>query len=765
MKEFVPGATDVYKAAEKLTMVGHEVEKVIDRDADMDKIVVGRIVAIEKHPNADKLRLVKTVVDRTGSPRTIVCGGSNLEEGMLVAVALPGARVRWHGEGDLIALTESEIRGVKSFGMICASEEIGLKEEFPGREREILDLTFTHAVPGTSVAAALGMNDPLMEIDVTPNRGDAMSVIGIAREFAAAQGTALKDRKSPKLKLGPRNTKITVSIVDKKSCANYVARVVRNVKVGKSPSYVQNRLRAVGIKSINAIVDATNYVMMEMGQPLHAFDANRVAVPGGIHLVVRRAKNGEILRALDEKEYQLDENHLVIANAHGPIALAGVMGGLDSGIHEGTTDIVLESAWFDPVVVGKTYRALNMRSESSIRFERGIDPELQERALDRVTDLILAWAGGSAEPIVKQSSPALPKRKPIAVSVSWVNEFLGTTIKPAQMTTILKRLGCKVIGAGNLKVTAPSWRADVNLREEVAEEIGRMYGYNNFKPTRIVGELFPGVVHPNWERQQLLRQAFIRLGWSEVLTYSFHGSALRGGKDHLEVHGAMSESQQYLRRSLVPRLIEAAAKNARTYDHVALFEIGHVFIPSGNTLPDEPLTVAGVMVGESDEIAFRMVRGTLEALAIQLGRDCDAVVAACAIRVLSSEEKTAIKIKKSVAVFECAAEHIFNAKETKRSFAAFSEFPAVERDISLVVETKISWENIQSLIVHRGGSILKGVKLGDVYRGKEIPEGSHALTLRMTFRADDRTLTSSEVDEKIAAMTSALIKELHATIR
>lgn len=765
IKEFVPAARDVVKSAEKLTMVGHEVEKIIDRDAAMDKIVVGRIAVIEKHPNADKLRIAKTVIDRSGSPRTIVCGGSNLEEGMLVAVAIPGARVRWHGEGELVEITESEIRGVKSYGMICASEEIGLGEVFPSRDREVLNLTFTHAVPGTAVSAALGMNDPVLEIDVTPNRGDAMSVLGIARELAAAEGVVLKEPKAVKLKLNARDTKVTVAILDKKACPNYIARVIRNVKVGKSPSYVQNRLRSVGIKSINSIVDATNYVMMEMGQPLHAFDANQIAVPGGVHIAVRRAKKGESLRALDEKEYELDESMLVIANAHGPIAIAGVMGGIDSGISEKTTDVVLESALFDSVLVGKTYRKLGLRSESSIRFERGIDPTMQSRALDRVTELVLAWAGGSAEPQSTGAAKTASHRKPISVSVVWVNEFLGTNIKPTQMISILKRLGCKVVGAGNLKVAPPSWRADLNLREDIAEEVARIYGYTNFAPTRIVGELYPGVVHPNWQHAQELRRAFIAMGWAEVLTYSFYGEAMRTPEDHLEVASAMSASQQYLRRSIVPRLVEAAGKNARTHEHVQLFEIGHVFIQTKESLPDEPQMIAGVLLANDDTLAYRLACGAVEQLAVQLGRNAEALVEAATIRVLTSEEKSANKIRQSVAVFECAVEKIFNAPKHKRTFAALSEFPSVERDISIVVEIKMPWKKIKSLLEKSGGSILQSVELQDAYRGKEIVDGKHALTIRMTFCSPDRTLTSEEVDEKVVAATKASTKELNASIR
>lgn len=765
IKEFVPTARDVVKSGDMLTMVGHEVEKIIDRDAAMDKIVVGRIAAIEKHPNADKLRLAKTVIDRSGSPRTIVCGGSNLEEGMLVAVATPGARVRWHGEGDLVELSESEIRGIKSYGMICASEEIGLGEVFPSREREILNLTFTHAVPGTPVAAALGMNDPVLEIDVTPNRGDAMSVLGIARELAAAEGVPLKEPKNIKLKTSARDTKLTVSILDKKACPNYIARVIRNVKVGKSPSYVQNRLRSVGIKSINSVVDATNYVMMELGQPLHAFDANQIAVPGGVHIFVRRAKKGERLRALDEKEYELDESMLVIANANGPVAIAGVMGGIDSGISEKTTDIVLESALFDPVLVGQTYRKLSLRSESSIRFERGIDPAMQARALDRVTELVLAWAGGSAEPQSTGAQKVATHRKPISVSIAWINEFLGTKIKPVQTASILKRLGCKVSGTGNLKVAPPSWRADLNLREDIAEEVGRIYGYNNFVPTRISGQLYPGVVHPNWLHSQELRRAFISMGWAEVLTYSFYGAEMRVSGDHLEVASAMSASQQYLRRSIIPRLLEAAGKNARTHEHVQLFEIGHVFIQTKESLPAEPQMIAGVLLAGDDTLAYRHARGAVENMAVQLGRDIESVVAAANIRVLTNEEKSAEKIRQSVAVFECEVEKMYGTPKHKRIFAALSEFPSVERDISVVTETSAPWKKIKSLLEKSGGSILHSVELKDAYRGKEIADGKHALTIQMIFRATDRTLTSDEVDEKVAAATKALTKELNATIR
>lgn len=756
LKEFVSIKLSTEKLADALTLAGHEVEGVHAQGKGFDRMVIGKVVKIEPHPNADKLRLV-TVLIGAHDEIKLVCGGTNIKEGMLVAVALSGAQVRWHGQGDLVELKETEIRGVKSAGMICSASEIGLGDQFPHEEREILDCSFTGIKPGTPLAKVFGSDELVLELDITPNRGDCMSVLGVAREVAAITKQKVKNYKSgvsAKVK-----DEVSVVVQDKKLCRLYFARVIKSVAISQSPGSVQNRLRAAGIRPINNIVDATNYVMLEIGQPLHAFDADKVN-----KIVVRRVKKAETIIALDDKTYELAENMLVITDGTAPIAIAGVMGGAHSGVTKSTKNIILESAVFDPISIRKTYRALNLRSESSIRFERGIDAAGTEKALDRVTQLILEWAGGNAGTATKVGQWKNSNGK-VSVSAEKINEVLGIELKPREVVEILKRLGFGVTGTSTLVVTVPSWRHDVTLAEDIIEEVGRIHGYNNMNPTLLRGELRPGAIDPLWQIKEQARDAMQNMGWTECMTYSFYdeASVKEAGGEHLELENPLNPGQQFLRRSMLPRLLEVASKNARTELSVKLFEIGRVFHPGKNTLPNEPTMIAAVIIGKQNDIAlYREAKGVLGKILQQIDVSMDIKNI---ISVLVEAKRAQYKIKQNAVVFEFVLPVAHEKSVARKKFHAYSEFPEIERDLSLIIDRAISWNKVQALIEKLSGGILKKIDVFDVYQGKEVAEGKVSLAFHLVFGSSERTLTSEEVSKVITDVVTQLQKHFNATVR
>ncbi|MFH1193580.1 MAG: phenylalanine--tRNA ligase subunit beta [bacterium] len=485
LKEYLKTGLSPEEFASRVSLSGPSVERInYQEGADLDKIVVGKILNITKHPNADKLRLVE--VDLGKKKVTVVCGGSNLQGGMKVAVALSGAKVKWHGEGELVELKPTEIRGVKSEGMICAAEEIGLGEQFPKKdEKEILDLSDLGAKPGALLAEALNLKDAIFDIEVTSNRPDMMSVVGIAREAGTILKSSFTMPKIAPLKGKDNGISLKIKNDEPELCLRYQAVVIEGVKVAPSPWWLKQKLASAGTRSINNIVDITNLVLWEMGQPLHAFDYEKLA--GGsersrreVSIVVRRAKKGEKIKALDGVEYKLAENYLLIADGKKPVAIAGVMGGELSGVTNGTKTIVLEAASFEPVSVRRTSRALNLRSESSNLFEKGLSTEATTAALARAAELVAQLAGGKIASKIFDLRSKEYKPRTVALSAEKANKIMGVELETEEMADILSRLGFSVsVKGGEIKAKAPYWReGDIAIEEDLIEEIARVYGYH-----------------------------------------------------------------------------------------------------------------------------------------------------------------------------------------------------------------------------------------------------------------------------------------------
>ncbi|MDD5289619.1 MAG: phenylalanine--tRNA ligase subunit beta [Patescibacteria group bacterium] len=675
------------KLAADLTMTTCEVERVENLAEKFDNMVVGKIISIKNHPNADKLKIVMTDIGnqkleiRNQGQKNIVqivCGGTNLRENMLVAVALPGAKVRWHGEGESVVMEKAKIRGEESFGMICASSEIGLADVFPAEsDREIIDLSGIKKIKaGQNLAEALGMDDMIIEIEnkTITNRPDLWNHLGIARELSVIYNTSLKAKnfqfpisnfqKNFKSKIS--NSKLDIQIDDKQACSRYIGCLVKNVKVAASPEWLQKSLASVGIRPINNIVDITNYVMLDVGQPMHAFDKaklyqkqfpiSKIQFPNdkNINIIVRKAKNGEKIKSLDGIERKLDDSMLIIADAKKPIAIAGIMGGEESGIDEKTNEIIFEAANFNAMSIRKTSQKLGLRSESSNRFEKNLDPNFAELAMARALKLVKELCP-EAE-IVAYQDENLVKEKKIVIKVdhSFLEKKIGQTLDMKDIVKKLESLGFKVdtkkdkkeitkyrassrnsagLGAGNndiiYQIEVPSWRAtgDIFIPEDIVEEVARVIGYDNLAEHKILVEL----AKPKIQMEQILEnrtKKFLALagGFSEVFNYPWAKEItlkILGKNDKIiSVANPQSDDNSALQNSLIPNLLKNTEDNLRYFDEFKIFELARVYLPEFNKidskfqdkLPNQPKMLAGVVVTQKDKNAFLELKGVLEGL-------------------------------------------------------------------------------------------------------------------------------------------------------
>jgi|GEM_PF-113352 len=813
---------DAKRLADLLMYKSLEVEKIENPAEHLDKIIVAKILEIKEHPNADKLRLVVCEV-ANGRRQQVVCGGSNLQKGMKVAFATLGARVRWHGEGDLVELKPAEIRGEKSEGMICASTEIGLGEIFPPKDsHEILDISWVSAAPGTPVAEALDLG-PVLELAVLPNRADLLSIRGLAREVAA-----LMDKKAPAFppvrinedsSLPLKNYLTSVKIEDKKNCLKYGARAVVGVKVGESPEWLKKRLIQVGMNPINNIVDITNFVLMELGQPLHAFDADKLH---GKQIVVRAADAGAKFIALDNKEYAHDPSMLVIADNERAVAIAGVMGGKETGISSETKNIIIESALFHPSSVRKTARKLSLHSDSSLRFERGIDPALQELALDYAARLVADICGGKIAKgkIVISNVKSVPVK--IKVSLAYLKKILGFADSPSLTTSvpsgrgmerlggvtlsigkiksILTFLGCKVAGGKDLVVSPPSFRQDLRHPADIAEEVGRIYGYDKLGIQYLSGELRPPEVAGELKIADWMRDQMAKMGFDEVLSYSFYSEkeARSTGWEHLELENPINPNQKFLRTGVATHLLELAREIQRRGEEARIFEIGKVFLPTdplslshpalariasrkGETTSYPPL-LTSVPSGRGMERRGGVDNGVLPKE--------DWHLAAVIIKKQPADKNfmemrgvaerlwldSVVNVVEGVAVFEINLTEIAPNFFDRAHFEPLSEFPSITRDLALVFDEDKKWEEIRKVIKAEGGELLGPVFAFDVYRGPLLSSSPYvrggeeglnkkSIAFRMTFSAPDRTLKAEEVDKLIEKVKSALEAKFNAKAR
>lgn len=728
LREYLDLPDDPHRIADLITAHVAEVEH-IERQADqLNQIVVGKITDIKAHPNADKLRLC--MVELGGASEQIVCGGSNLAVGQYVVVAKPGAQVKWHGQGDPVTLAETTIRGQRSYGMICAAAELGLAERFPATgEREIIDLGTTGQPTDVPLATVLGLNDTIIEIDnkTLTHRPDLFCHIGFARELSVVLDVPLTLNALRVFEPAER-LPLTVQVDATEHCRRYIGVALDHVTVKPSPDWLQKRLTAIGLRPINNVVDITNYVMYEYGQPLHAFDYDQLNHHA---IVVRLAKPTETLTTLDGKTHPLTDSMLVIADDTAPQALAGIMGGASSEITTTTKRIVIESANFNPITVRLEAQALAIRTDGSTRHEKNLPLVFPEWGMWRALELLEDLAGAQvASPIMDKRFANQP-RPTITLALSYVQRLIGMTVPADRVIAILTQLGCTVSGTDTLQVVPPSHRSDLLIAEELIEEIARIYGYANITPQPLVAKLEPQPIEPTWRlAQQLVAQA-IQAGAYEVYNYSFYRHATT---PHTGMLNPMNPDQTWLRQSLRQNLVALAERNLdRGERDFTLVEYGHVYLATG----------------ERNHLAVSCVGSTPTVLRQAKGF-CTVFKAAA---VLTVDQLG----KWYVATAEFDLTELAQHAEQNLQVIPPPTFPGIELDISVEFPQVIPWAQIEPVIRQAGGNLLTGLDVFDVY--------GNALGIRMYLQASDRTLAMDEAEQLRHTVIQALQDTFKATHR
>lgn len=812
LKQYIdlPDSASPEEVAEKLKMSTVEVEKIERLGAGLEGIVVGKVLSAAKHPNADKLKVCK--VDVGSEHLQIVCGGSNVKEGMYAAVARLGARVRWHGEGEPIEMKEAEIRGVKSYGMICASTEIGLGELYPPKEeKEILDLTEKLAKPraGDALDKALKLDDVILEVDnkSLSHRPDLWGHYGMAREVAALYKKDLKKYAAAEIKKPSGDIGLRVKVLDKKLCPRYMAVAVTGVKVGPSPAWLVRKLSGVGLRPINNIVDITNYVMYDLGEPMHAFDAERISARGGKrNITVRAAAEGEVFRTLDGKEHRLDTSMLVIAEDKKAVALAGIMGGEESGITDATTTVIFEAANFDAGNVRQTSTKLGMRTDSSARFEKGLDPNLCELALRKAVEMTLVLCPGArvASSVADEKHFRL-RAGPLELPLDYLRAKLGAEVPAKEAAAILERLGFEVKAKKKaLSVRIPTWRAtkDIALKEDLVEEIARIYGYDNI-PSSLPSFVITPPQKNEWRVLENKARDILSggAGYTEVYNYSFVGPEQiknlgDGAEKYLELDNPLSKERPFLRRHLVAGLMENLKMNLERYPEVKIFEIGKVFDKSrggarerandGELLPRQDTHLCAVFAAKKDAVPFWEMRQVLAET--MNGLDYNWTIApldkiqvwehparlllvssgAGVVGVLSEMSPATCAnfgVDYRVAMMDINLSELVSGGEKKGAhYHTVPMYPEVTRDIAFVVDAGVAHADI-ARAMKEAGTLVKDVELFDVYAGENIGAGKKSVAYRVTLARSDHTLTSAEADAAMETESKMLADKFGAQVR
>ncbi len=798
----LPADADLKKLAYDLTMSTVEVEDATDLGASFHDMVVGVINTIEQHPNADKLKVCKT--DIGGRVEDIVCGGSNLREGMKVAVALPGAMCKWHGEGDLVEIKKSKLRGVDSYGMICGAVEIGLADLFPTKEEaHILDLSDFDAPAGTPLADALDLNDIILEIDnkSMTNRPDLWGHYGIAREIAALYDLPMKE--FPHFDRNVENTSgFHVTVEDAERCPRMTGTQIENVCVKPAPYWMQVRIWKTGMRPINALVDITNYVMLATGQPSHAYDSDHIAG----HIIVRRAKAGETLTLLNGKELPLSTDDLTIADDAGIVGLAGVMGGAKDSILPTTSKVILEIANFQAAGIRRTALRYDNRTEASARYEKAIDPERCDQALDLSMQLFSDLYPEMKVTGLVDEYPRHLKPAEIDVPLSWLERRLGKRLPPDEIKHKMELLGYSITFNGdNMHVVVPTWRStgDVSIQADIMEEVARMYGYENFEAEPITTTFDGAINQLDKDLERRIKEYLaIRCGMQEIFTYpwmeeSYVNAVLQSTEGILSLSTPPSPAERFVRSSLLPNLCKAVVKNERYFNEFSIFETAQVFRDENYTSPYDPReklpsqrkNVAGAFATTGKDITalFRKAKGVVEMMARYVHMEtltfrqtekpvwADNVVWLNIYRgdekvgdlaLLAKKVSMACGIKNmNVMLFQLDQDSLVPLKSRTNTFTHLAEYPMTDYDISLLVDGSVQWKDVAQTVRGIKSELLHGAAFVDEYRGKQVPAGKKSLTLRLAIGSKDKTLTSAEIEEVASGVLNKIAKRFGAELR
>ena len=778
----------VPELVDRLDLTGTAVDGVETIGEALEGVVVGRIDSKERHPEADKLWVTSVDVG-TEVPLTIVCGAQNFDAGDKVPVALVGATLP-----NGMTIKKAKLRGVPSEGMNCSATELGIGSDASG-----LLILPADAPVGMPFAQYRGMADTVIELEVTPNRPDCLSMAGVAREIAAITATSYRHPGgSPAEQGSPVAESVRVEISDPDLCPRYTARLIRNVRIGPSPDWLAERVAAAGARPISNVVDITNYVMFELGQPLHAFDASTITADpeGRAHIIVRGALPGDCLTTLDGQQRSLKPGMILITDATGPIALGGVMGGENTEVGETTVDILLEAASFEPTSISRTSRSLGLTSEASSRFEKGVDPNGCVAALGRAAQLMADLAGGEVAPGIIDVYPRPASPVTLTLRLERVNAILGTTLTAEEVASILTSLELRVSGGpSTFEVQVPSFRPDLVREIDLVEEVLRVWGMARVQPTLPGGRERIGGLTGSQRLVERIGATMRAAGLNETMTYAFCDPedlvrirrVLPADELLVELINPMSEEQAVLRRTLLPGLLRSVSSNQRRgVANVHLYEIGSVFwTATGRKSPKERTVVAGVLTGRwsepswsdhrgkdeapgaalrSEMLNFFDGKGVLEALAIELGfprftvreadhewlqpgRAADVIVNGDVVGWLGEVHPLALRAFEAdgpVVAFELLVEPLIKGARPKK-YVEIARFPAIEIDIALVVDEATAAGRVEQAIVSAGGKLLEGASLFDVYRGPGVPDGKKSLAFSLRYRASDRTLTDDEV--------------------
>lgn len=788
LKEYVTIDDSVSNLAERITRTGIEVDDLIDYTKDIKNLVVGFVKSKEKHPDADKLNVCQVDIGED-EPVQIVCGAPNVDAGQYVIVAKVGGRLPGG-----IKIKRAKLRGERSEGMICSLQEIGISSNYIPKSFESGIYVFSEAqVPGTDALQALYLDDQVMEFDLTPNRADALSMIGTAYEVAALYNTKMTKPETTSNELDlSANDELTVTIENEDKVPYYSARVVHDVTIEPSPIWMQARLIKAGIRPVNNVVDISNYVLLEYGQPLHMFDQDAI---GSQQIVVRQANEGEKMTTLDDTERELLTSDIVITNGQTPIALAGVMGGDFSEVKEQTSNIVIKGAIFDPVSIRHTSRRLNLRSESSSRFEKGIATEFVDEAVDRACYLLQTYANGKVLKDRVSSGELGAFITPIDITADKINRTIGFDLSQNDIVTIFNQLGFDTeINDDVITVLVPSRRKDITIKEDLIEEVARIYGYDDIPSTLpVFDKVTSGQLTDRQYKTRMVKEVLEGAGLDQAITYSLVSKEDATAfsmqqRQTIDLLMPMSEAHASLRQSLLPHLIEAASYNvARKNKDVKLFEIGNVFFANGEgELPDQVEYLSGILTGDyvvnqwqgkKETVDFYLAKGVVDRVSEKLNlefsyrrADIDGLHPGRTAEILLENKVVgfigelhpilaADNDLKRTYVFELNFDALMAVSVGYINYQPIPRFPGMSRDIALEVDQNIPAADLLSTIHAHGGNILKDTLVFDVYQGEHLEKGKKSIAIRLNYLDTEETLTDERVSKVQAEIEAALIEQ------
>ena len=784
LREWVNPAASTEELVAQLTMAGLEVDAIESLAGDFTGVIVGEIVACEQHPDADKLRVTQ-VAGLPDGPTQVVCGAANARVGIKIPFATLGAEL----PGDF-HIKKAKLRGVESFGMLCGQTELKAGDDDSGLWELAAD-----APVGKDIRDYLNLNDKLIEVDLTPNRSDCLSVKGIAREVGVLFRAPVQ---SPAINAvaATINDTFPVSLSAAAACSRYVGRIIRNIDISRpSPAWLQDKLARAGLRSIDAVVDVTNYVLVELGQPMHAFDLNKLS--GAID--VRLAKQDEAITLLDGQDIKLNADTLVIADEKAALAIAGVMGGKASAVSETTRDLFLESAFFNPLAIAGRARSYGLHTDSSHRFERGVDYELQVEAMERATALLLAIVGGEAGPLVQVTNEYLPKERQVTLRKARILSGLSLVMADAEVVDILTRLGLKLASQNSDGWTfnVPSYRFDISIEADLLEELARVYGYNRL-PTRSLATPIEIAERPEAVMGlTTVRNQMVARGYQEAITYSFIEPKLSAlfdpAVEPVVLRNPISADMAAMRTSLFPGLVNVLRHNLnRQQERIRLFETGLRFVPAANGLQQEPM-LAGLIYGnrlpeswsnQADPVDFFDIKGDLEALFAVTGDEANFNFQPATHSALHPGQTAGIyrdgelqgyigalhptlqqqlDIPRSVYLFELKLSAVTKARVPV--FSSLSKFPEVRRDLALLVDRQLAVKTLADCVKEQAGEHLTDLKVFDVYMGKGIDPQRKSVALGLTFQHPSRTLTEDEINASIDVVIKSLEVNFAASLR